>query len=473
MSSDFDNDRLSGAMQENLLTLLCFDPSRAPLIRNSVTAQMFENAVLRDVAANAMDFLDQFKEPVGEHLPDTLEHVLKGPDERKAGSYSRVLDNLYGSKETVNGDYIISQLNKFIRQQNIKSSIVTAVEAIEDGRVDDAELALTKGLKTQAVSFEIGTQMRDARAAMRFMDATDTGFITGIEELDKRDAKPRRKELFMFVAPRGRGKSWAMTHLAKMGLLQRLTVLVVTLEMSEERYAQRLLQAFFSVSKRTPNVSVPVFRKDDNGVLLDLEHEEVERQTLADPGIRSWLASRVNREFRRRPPLIVKEFPTGSLTMSGLEAYLDGLERFHKITPDLMIIDYPDLMNIDTKNLRVDTGKIYAGLRGLGVARNMAVVVPSQGNRDSESAKLVTASMVSEDISKLAIADTVITYSQTPAEKKLGLARLLCDKNRNDEDKFQVLISQAYQMGQFSLDSAAMSSEYWGMVEPRKFDDED
>lgn len=460
-----DDEKLSGATQENLLTLLCFDDRHAPLVRQALKPSMFESAVYREVAGQAMDFIDQFGKPIKEHLPDVLEHILNGEDQRKAKAYRGTLENLFEAKESVNAEFVVTQLNKFIRQQSMKSAIISAVEALEDGRIDDAEVAVQKGLNSQAVSFDLGTDIRNPAKAMQFLNNTNDGFYTGIEELDKREAMPRRKELFVFIAPRGRGKSWFLTHLTKMAALQRLTVLVVSLEMSEDRYSQRVLQSMFSISKRNTTVRVPIFDKDEHGNLETIQYEEVERMTLGDPNIREYLQRNITRRLARRPPLIIKSFPTGKLTVSMLNAYLDGLDRFHKITPDMIMIDYPDLMKMDAKNLRLEIGQTIADLRGVGVERNAAVVVPSQGNRDSETAKWVTGNMAAEDISKLATADTVVTYSQTPGEKRLGLARLLCEKNRNDEDKFQVLISQAYQMGQFCLDSVLMNSEYWDLVE--------
>lgn len=463
-----DKERMPAVVQENLLTLLCFDDQRSKLLRHALTPSLFESAVFKDIAAQALDFLDQFNEPIKEHLPDSLDHILSGSDSRKASSYRKVLDNLFLSKDAINGDYVTSQLNKFVRQQTMKSAIVRAVEALEDGRIDDAEIEVQKGLNSQIVSFDLGTNIQDSSSALKFLDTQDSGFLTGIEEMDRKDAMPRRKELFLFVAPRGRGKSWFLTHVAKMALLQRASVLVVTLEMSEARYSQRFMQSFFSISKRTDKVRVPIFEKDAEGNLSQLVHEELDRITLNDPNIRAILASKIKRQFKRRPPLIIKEFPTGSLTMPMLRAYLDGLERFHKIVPDMIIVDYPDLMQIDPNNLRTATGKVFADLRGIGVERNAAIVVPTQGNRESETSRLVTGAQVAEDISKMAIADTAVTYSQTPAEKRLGLARLLVDKSRNDEDKFQLLIAQAYAIGQFSLDSCLMSSDYWDLVEPRE-----
>lgn len=462
-----EDEKLSGATQENLLTLLCFDQKFAPLVRQSLKPSLFESAIYREIAGQAMDYIDQFKEPIKDHLPDVLEHILEGSDTRKASAFKKTLENLYHAKDVVNAEFVVSQLNKFIRQQNIKSAIVKAVECLEDGKVDEAEVEVQKALNSQAVSFDLGLDVRDSTKSMRFLDLTEDGFFTNIKELDENEAMPRRKEITIFIAPRGRGKSWFLTHMSKMALLQRATVLLVSLEMSEERYSQRILQSFFSVSKREEIVRVPVFSKDSSGVLENIDYEDIQRRTLRDPNIREYLQRRIDREFKRRPPLIVKSFPTGALTIPMLRAYLDGLDRFHKIVPDVIMVDYPDLMQVDSKNMRVDIGRLYADLRGIAVERNAAMIVPSQGNREAEGARWVTGQMAAEDISKLATADTVITYSQTPGEKKLGLARLLVEKSRNDKDKFQVLISQAYQMGQFCLDSSLMSGDYWEMVEGR------
>lgn len=477
-----NDERLSGALQENVLTVLCFDEKYATLVRAAVTPRTFESAVFREVAGAAIDYLDQFGVPVKEHLPDHLEHVLEGDDKRKADSYRRLLDNLFASRETVNAEYVISQLHKFVRQQNLKSSVLRAVEALEDGRVDDAEVELQKGMNTQATVFSGGFALDNPDDVAGVLDEPEEeGFDLGIPGLDEGGVIPRRKELLLFVAPRGRGKSWFVTHCAKMALVHKWSVLVVTLEMSERRYAARFLQAFFSIGKREAITRVTKFSKDRDGELSGLVQEKIERETLRDDGIKAKLVARAKREFKKRAKLRIKGFPSGSMTFAMLEAYLDGLERFEKWTPDLICLDYPDLMDLQEDDLRIGLGKVTVKLRGLADRRNAAVVAVSQGNRESETATTVTGGMVAEDISKLATADNMLTYSQTPAEYALGLARIFVEKARNEAAKFSVLISQAYAIGQFCLDSIALSGEYWEMLDVkggrgrrrREDDDED
>jgi replicative DNA helicase len=465
-------ERLSGALQENILTLLCFNDAACKLIRSAVTPQLFESSVFREVAGHAIDFIDQFGEAIKEHLADSLEHILTGDDTRKASSYKKLVDNLFAAKDSVNADYTLSQLNKFVRQQVLKSAIVRAVEAIEDGRIDAAEVEIQKGLKAQVVSFDRGLNLSDAGSALSFMDTTEHPLLTGIDELDRRHIGVRKKEQLMVMAPAGMGKTWFLCHLGKWALLQRQCVVHLTLEMPETQLAQRYVQAFFAVSKHDAEIRLPTLVKNRDGSLDDVLYEQVRRVSFEDPGIRAKLESRVRREFRRRPPLIIKEFPTGVLTLPQLEAYLDGLERFHKITPDVLIIDYPDLMDIDMANMRTSLGSLTKKLRGLASERNLALIIASQSNRESVRAKMVDGTHAAEDFSKIGTADTVLTYTQTPAEKKLGLARIFVEKSRSEEGRFVSLITQAYAIGQFALDSCSMGdADYFSFLAGNRHDD--
>lgn len=467
-------ERITGALQENLLTLLCFDDKYAKIIRGSVTPQLFESVAFREVAGRAMDFLDQFGEPIKDHLPDEFDEVLRGEDRRKAQLYERLLQNLKNSCEGVNAEYVVSQLQAFIRQQSLKSGIVDAFNAIQEGRIDQAELALNKALKRKAAAFNAGLNFSNIETAIGLFDhLEEPGFSLGIAPFDAAGIMPRRKELLMFIAPRGRGKSWFCAHVAKRALLQRWTPIIITLELSQHRYAVRMMQSLFSVSRRASEVQVARL-VSENGRLQDIIFEKLDRGSLEDPKMQLQLAARVRREFRRRPPLIIKEFPTGGVGVDALEAYLDNLEEIEGVTGDALILDYPDLLAHDPKQKRVEIGHITERLRGIGVARNMAVIVPSQGNRLSESATYVETDHAAEDISKVATADTVITMSQTKEERLLGLARLLAGKVRNEKDRVAALITQAYGLGQFCLDSAPIvEDDYWDILSPRNRRDEE
>jgi replicative DNA helicase len=130
-----------------------------------------------------------------------------------------------------------------------------------------------------------------------------------------------------------------------------------------------------------------------------------------------------------------------------------------------LIIDYADLMAIDPKNLRIDTGRLCKELRGLAVEYNLALITASQANRVGDGVKILTRNHLAEDYSKVAIADNLITLNQTKEEYQMGLMRLYVDKGRNDRHGDQILLAQNYDMGQFCLDSVRINQDYWPMME--------
>lgn len=458
-------ERMSGALQENVLTLLCFDTDAAKMIRAAVTPQLFESRVYQDLASHAIDFLDKYGEAIKEHIADAVEENLRGDDKRKSTLYRRTLENLFESRTHVNSKYVVSRLNEFVHQQTLKASILRAVEHIESGKIDAAELALQDGMKAQLPSFDIGTPFADPQRSLAFLAQADEGISVGIKAFDDAGIGAAPGTMLLFIAPAKKGKSWFLTHAGRFCLQQRKRVLVVTLEMSEAAYSRRFVQSFFSVTKRQAEIAVPRFQRDEHGHFIGVDFEDITRPTFGDAGVRQMIEKNIKRQFRNGSPLIIKGYPMASLTMAHFRVYLDMLERLHKFVPDVVVFDYPDLMKIDADNIRVDTGNVFRGLRGLAVERNFALITATQGNRDSASARVTTDTHVAEDYSKIATADVVITYSQTAEEKRLGLARLFVSNARNEEDKFTVLVTQSYPMGQFAIDSMRMGSDYWKRID--------
>lgn len=470
------DERLSGALQENILCLLCFDEKYAQTARHSLSPQLFESALFREIAGIAIDFIDQFHAPVGEHLPDHLEHILKGEDTRKAAAYKRLVDELFTARDGVNGEYVLSQLHKFVRQQTLKSAFVTAAELFEEGNIDGAEVALQKGLSTQAGSYSPGIDMSDPEQALGFMDNSDAPFLQGIKALDDFGIGPARKQLFLVTGPLGKGKSWWLMQIGKMGILQRLKVLHITLEMSEEQVAKRYLQMMFAITKRKGGARVARFEKSFDGSIKTIDFEDLDLNSLEDDDIRTKLTNMVKRRLGRAR-LKVKKFASGSLTMAGYRSYLDQLERFENFVPDLVVMDYAELMDLgaggNAENKRSATGQRFVDLRGEADTRNHAFVTASQVNRPGINKLMSDEGDLAEDISKAFTADSVCTYNQTPMEHKMGLARIHAAKVRDGESKMTALITQSYKMGQFCLDSVLMGERYLASITGRDRESEE
>lgn len=456
---------LLGSLSENLITLLCYDKERAPIIRGVVDIAMF-GGVHRALVARIYSFIDRFKRPPEDHLPDILSDILEGNNPREAALYAEIIEQIHAAKTGINGPYVMSQLETFIKRQSLRSIAVDLTKALQrdtEESLEQAEQLLASANRSTLSVFDPGVRLSDKKRALEFLDVSSAALPTGIPELDRRGFGPTRKELLLAIANAKAGKTWWLIHLAKMALVSRAKVLHITLEMSEARCSQRYFQALFAMSKRLEVFQNIKFKRDTDGQFIGFEYPQLTpKLTLDDPTIRSKLEGKIDRwGLRLLDNIIIKQFPTGQLTMPMLTAYLDNLEATEQFVPDLLIIDYPDLMKLDINNLRLATGQVYKDIRGLLVTRNMAGVVVSQSHRAAAGSKQVGAHNVSEDYSKIAHADTIMTYAQTTSEQKLGLARIYVAGGRNDSDKLTVMISQQYGTGSFVVDSGLLVASYW------------
>lgn len=467
------NEFLHGALAENVLTLLCFFDDAAALIKNSVSPDLFESSVFQNIARASIEYHDSYKQAPKEHLPDILENSIKNEDESLLKLYDQTFRNLFDASESLNPDYILTQLGNFIEQQQLKLGTVEAMKLLQTGDTDGAKVVLTKSLKQDYDIFDPGLFINKAEDSFRFFNSKRAESLvkTGIPELDAFDICPSPGEMYLILALANRGKTWFMIHLGKKAMMQRLKVVHITLEMNPDKIMQRYMQSIFSISKRKAKTMIASLEKDEYGKIINIEYDSVLRPSLEDRKIKQIL-SKKHKKLLLNKHLVVKQFPPRTLTVKGLEAYLDSLQRVHKFMPDVVILDYADDMYVDAHNFRIATGNLYKELRGSAVERNYSLITASQANRNAERAKIITMENFSEDFSKAHTADIVISYNQTQYEKELGLARLFTAKVRDDASSKLTLISQNYQNGQFCLDSAKMDTSYWDLLKPDENNDE-
>jgi replicative DNA helicase len=455
---------LGGYIADNILCLLSYNEQYASIIRNSVPLNLYPGPH-RIISSRIYDYLDRFHKPPGDHLPDLLEDKLSA-ETAESSLYKNLILSIRNTQEGLNTEYVIKTLELFIKRQSLRTIAVDLTKALQrdtEESLEEADRLISQSRHSQLQLFDPGTRLSDKNKALSFLDFSNECFPTGIKELDKRGFGPTRKELWLGIGDKKSGKSFLLTHLAKMAIMNRLKVVHITLEMSEGRCAQRYFQTLYSIAKRTDIGTTIKFKKDDQGRILSFDEVKITpKHTLQDLDIREKLEKIINKwALRQLNNIYIKEFPTGSLTLHQLDAYLDNLEATQRFTPDLLIMDYPDLMELDKDNFRLGLDSLYKGLRGIAVKRNIAIAAVSQSNRGGAKAKTVKGTDIAESYSKMQHADTAITISSTDAEKRLGLARLYVAAARNDEGNLILVISQHYKTGSFIIDAAVMSNEYW------------
>lgn len=468
----FPADKLPTSLQESILTMLAFGGDKGQIVAGMVSPALFE-APYNDIARRAIEYRQKYGQAPGvEHVDDLFDHVLQDPNNKQAPLFQRILLALCKQSDGLNEQYVLDRVGEFARRQTYKSVIYRAGMRIQQGGdevADDVESILNEAFKFRAENSHAGVFL-DRPEALAFMEpnAFDT-LKLGIDYFDHRDICPTRGELFLFIAPRGRGKSWLATHCTTMALLQRWRVADITLEMSETRKTQRIYQNLLGMAKRDEKYPQTVFTLDSLGRLEGFDIE-LRKPTVAmdRPDALSRIKKFQTDWSYHLSRLNVRGFPSGSLTVSKLRAHLDFLEQVHGFIPDMVVVDYPQIMYLDPNAPREALGRTFVDLRGLAQQRNIAVVALHQSNREGETATNLRSQHASEDISIIGTADIALTYNATEAERVRGVARLYAAKVRNDQGDISVHITQNYNTGQFVIQSVPGVRNYWGLFETFK-----
>lgn len=470
-------ERFAIALQQDLITLLVYDDKHGRVVSKLVNPALFEGDY-RTIAERSLDFWKDYNVAPKQHIADLLADILNDKADRRGTTYRRILISMQEMHDKINIDFVLRSMTQFVRLQKAKETILSVAEKLDAQGINglaEAESALGAFLRERHVDFDDDLQLNQVDAVIDYLEASTSEFITGIKELDQNHIVPMRGKLWLFMAPAKRGKTWMLVQLGKMAFMQRKKVLHISLEIEKEEVAQRYYQALFGASKRDDLNKISTFKMDRAGELDQIVQETIEAPfTFQSQAIREELKTRIGHFGPRAENFRIKRFPMSSLTMDQLEAYLETLKTLHGFEPDLVIMDYPKIMKLNKNDLRISLGGMMEELRGLSQRKNFALAAVHQGNRASDSAELVKAAgHLSEDWSIAGTVDFFLTYSQTPAERKLNLARIFVDLARSEADKFGVLITQSYKTGQFILESTPLSDAYAEMMEHMGTADDD
>lgn len=219
------------------------------------------------------------------------------------------------------------------------------------------------------------------------------------------------KTLNIALAGTGVGKSLFMCHVASACLLQNLNVLYITLEMAEEKIAER-------IDANLLNVNI----KD----ITDLPKSMFESKLT-------------NISKKTQGTLIIKEYPTASAHSGHFKALLSELAIKKSFRPDIIFIDYLNICGSSRykTNFSVNSYSyvkaIAEELRGLAVESNVPIVSATQTTRSGFGSSDVELTDTSESFGLPATADLMFALISTEELENLGQIMVKQLKNRYND----------------------------------------
>ena len=206
------------------------------------------------------------------------------------------------------------------------------------------------------------------------------------------------KTLNIALAGTGVGKSLFMCHIAASALLQGKNVLYITLEMAEERIAERIDANL---------LNVPIQQ------LVELPHKTFETKVS-------------NLSKKTQGSLIIKEYPTASAHSGHFKALLNELALKKSFKPDIIFIDYLNICASSRykSNFSVNSYSyikaIAEELRGLAVEANVPIVSATQTTRSGYGSSDVELTDTSESFGLPATADLMFALISTEELEQLN-----------------------------------------------------
>ena len=245
-----------------------------------------------------------------------------------------------------------------------------------------------------------------------FEDETGEHMTCGFPLLDAyiNEGGPFRGETFFWMGPVNRGKSIFLVHNGVTSVMANRNVLHISLEMSDKQTAKRYMGAF---------TNEPMKGHIDN-------REKIEQKLF-------------KMRDSTKGSLRYIQFPPETISVDTIYQLIATLRRMHNWSPDVVIIDYLELMisrsSYDNREDYDRQKKIAVQLRELAVNEKVVVFTATQTNRDGlnpEGDELIGMNKTAESYGKMMSADYVVTLNQNEDdEKPQGQFRLYIAKNRN------------------------------------------
>jgi replicative DNA helicase len=316
-------------------------------------------------------------------------------------------------KDNTKLDWLIDKTETFCQEKAVYNAIMKSIQII-----DDKTGKLSKGSIPQVLTDALGVSF-DTHIGHDFIDDAESRFefyhtreIRIPFDLQYFNAITQgglpKKTLNIALAGTGVGKSLFMCHCAAANMVAGQNVLYITLEMAEERIAERI---------------------DAN--LLDVTIDELK---LIPKDAYDKKMDRLKRKVKGK--LVIKEYPTACAGSANFRHLLNELKIKKNFMPDIIYIDYLNIcMSSRIKNgANVNSYTLVKAiaeeLRGLAVEHNVPIVSATQTTRSGYSSSDVGLEDTSESFGLPATADFMFALISTEELQDLGQIMVKQLKNR-------------------------------------------
>jgi archaellum biogenesis ATPase FlaH len=347
-----------------------------------------------------------------QRLQKVAEFITKYVDEYKVIPDATIVNASCGTELTTvvlpkeNYDWLMDEFENFSRHKGLERAILQSADLLEKGEYGPVE-KLVKDAIQISLNKDMGTDyFEDPRARLEALKNSNGQISTGWPTIDKKlYGGFNRGELNIWCAGSGGGKSLFLANMGVNWAQQGLNVLYLTFELSESLVAMRLDSMMTGVTTRD------IFR--------NLDEVELKVKTLG----------------KRSGSIQIKYMPSGK-NCNDIRAYLKEYQVKKGVKPDVILIDYLDLMmplsiKVSPSDLFVKDKYVSEEIRNLAMETQCITVTASQLNRAAVEEIEFDHSHISGGLSKIMTADNVIGIFTSRAMRERGRYQIQFMKTRS------------------------------------------
>ena len=400
-------------MELAILSNLTKDEEYARKVVPFIKAEYFQNVSERIVFNKISEYMDEYS-----NVPNNNTLLIElGNDQSIVESdYTASVQLIESFKQQDNDhdrEWLVDKTEQYCQEKAVYNAIMESIHIIDGKSKEKAKDAIPSILSDAlAVSFDntVGHDfLNDYEQRYDFYHRVEERIPFDLEYLNSitKGGVPR-KTLNIILAGTGVGKSLAMCHFAANNLMDGKNVLYITMEMAEEKIAERIDANL---------MNVPL---DE---LIQLPKDVYDKKII---------------KIREKTPgrLIVKEYPTAGAHAGHFRHLIQELKIKKGFAPDIIYIDY---LNICASSRMKGLGNsvntysliksIAEELRGLAVEKDVPIFSATQTTRSGFSNSDVELTDTSESFGLPATADFMVALIST--EDLQGLNQIMVKQLKN------------------------------------------
>jgi archaellum biogenesis ATPase FlaH len=342
-----------------------------------------------------------------QQVKNSLKYILTYTEQYKSlpsreQIYAETNTQIPTNSGVLNREWYLDNIEKFSRYQAMKEVILDSVDLLDEEKYSEIEKRIKEAIsislqRTMGINYwdsplnRLEGMLQRDNMVPTYYDALDTKLYGGFS----------KGSLNIFAANSGVGKSLWLQNLTLNWALNGLNVIYISLELSEELIALRLDTMF------TETPTKEIF-KNLNSVALKV-------------ALQGKQAGRIQ----------VVKMPEAGTTTNTLRSLVKEFEIQNNVRPDVLVVDYLDLMypndkKIDSGNLFIKDKFVCEELRALAGELDIPLVTASQFNRGSveKQGDSFSHSDIAGGMSKVNTADNLFGIHATQVMKINGKMQL-------------------------------------------------